>query len=880
MYFRFIFAKTKKTTKLFGKRIKLTLCFLCQALLIFGQSLQEFKDIWVKESKEFLINNQEPLPYLQSGFHHFSRLQDDEFTDDLGSVWDKFPTLPVSNIPKSKKFEKAPQFDFDETAYHNPRFLPCYISEKVENIRTQNSVMLPRIRKPEYITSNPAKLNFKFYGNSITVTYDRLLSLPVEQPVTKEVVTDYWKKFVVANSNHLVNQLNAFQNRLGLNDWGYFLMVKACANAIYPKDESGENLLVWALLIRSGFNVKIGYNQLGSSILYTATTEIFGVHSVRINGTVYYVDKPIYSFPIFSYFPNHPGASGSFELNFKQSLNFQGEIENKKIEFHWDKKSYIFNLKYNPEEIHFLESYPQTDPFIYFNAPFSLLSGESLSRQFKPILSSMRKEEGAAFLQQFVQKVFSYRPYNDMYGYDRFMFPEELLFKEESNDKGKALLFCWMITNLMNEKAALIEYPGFFSVAISLGQPMDGDNYYVNGKRYTIADPTFENAPIGLVMRDFYNLKPLITPLNGSKDEQIRKEKVWKQAIAFGAERSGSGSDFLTDESGNAYITGYFRENPKKINLSSPSPFIAKFDEYNTLVWMMKFNSDTKAFGLELKQLEKNEFYLAGSFSGNLECNGMKIQTAPTDPDLFFVQFNKDGKVGWMTKSGLDDLEEDTKLFYVIRFSRSGEIQSVHLSNEDERKGVTGFQQFSNEGLCYIASRYQTTGLDRPSELVINKSVLRLRQNISRMRQLGMERTVIGLTAILNSIITNGDQLTGSDLITVCKEKLSDGKSFSTAVDEVLQKIKLLKNENGIIEVITSDFKPFKILNFRISNRSHFKIIPLDNNDLKITVIDGFEYVDDILKEDVNSVIFELSTGSAVIDFGTDHQLFTKYFRH
>lgn len=865
---------------MFGERIKLTICFLFHASLIFSQSIQEFKEIWVKESKEYLLNNQMPLPYLQSGFHHFARVQDTELAEGLETGWDKFSVLPVSSIPKSKKFETAPQFDFDETSYHNPRFLPCYISEKDYYASGKNSSKLPRIRKPEYVTSNPLKLNFKFFGNNISVTYDKLLSLPVDLPLTKEIVTDYWKKFVVANSNHLVNQLNVIQNRLGLNDWGFFLLVKACANAIYPNDEPGETLLAWALMIRSGFCIKIGFNQLGSSLLYTTSTEIFGVHSVRIDGCVYYIDKPIYSFPITSHIPNHPGANGSIQMNFKQSLNFSGEIQNKKIVFRWDKKTFDFNLKFNPEEIRFLESYPQTDPVIYFNAPFSLLSGESLAKQFKPILAAMRKEEGAAFLQQFVQKVFTYRPFNDLYGYDRFMFPEELLFKEESNDKGKALLYSWMITNLMNQKAALLEYPGFFSVAIKLDQPMDGDNYDVNGRKYTIADPTFENAPIGLVMKDFYLMKPLVTELSRNKEEELRKTKIWNQAMAFGAERSGTGTDFLTDENGNSYITGYFKENSKNSTLSLPSPFIAKFDENSALIWMIKFRSGSKAFGLELKQLERNEFYLAGSFSGVLECNGIKIQSPQTDPDLFFVQFDKDGKVGWMKKSGLDDLEEDAKLFYVVRFSRSGEIQSIQLSNEDERKGEIGFQQNTNEGLCYIASRYQTTGLEKPSEVVVNKSVQRLRQNVGRMRQLGIERTITGVSAILNSMIMDGDQLFGTELSAVCREKLTEGRRLSVAGEEILQKIKSLRNEHGIIEINTSDSKSIRILNFRIFNRSHFKIVPLDNNDLNIRIIDGFEYNDDLLKDNVNSIIFEVSTSSLIIDFGTDHQLLTKYFRH
>ena len=862
-----------------SKILFLLLCLSFQTSFNFGQTLQEFKEIWVSESREYLLNNQKPLPYLQSGFHHFSRVQDNALAEGLESEWEKFTVAPAFPVPKSKKFDQAPQFNFDETSYHNPQFLPYYTAEKSYLTNETASSNLPRIRKPEYTSSSPAKLNFKFYGNNVAVTHDKLLSLPFNQPISKETVSEFWKHFVVANSNHLVNQLMAYRDRLGLNDWGYFLLVKTCSNALYPTDEAGATLLSWALMIRSGFDVKIGFNQLGGSVLYPSASKIFGIPSVKINGSVYYIDKSIYSFPITSYSSNHPGATGVLHLKINQSLNFQGEIQNKKIQFPWDNKLYEFNLKFNPEVIQFLESYPQTDPEFYFDAPFSFPVKESLMKQFKPVLAGMKKEAGASFLQQFVQKSFAYRPYNDLFGFDRFMFPEELLFKDESNDKGKALLYAWMISNLLNQKAALVEFPGFYSVAVSLNQPMDGDNFLINGRSYSIADPTFENAPIGLMMKEFYPLKPMIIPLKDVLESENQEAKIWKLATAFGAERSGTGSDFLRDESGSAYITGFFNEKLSH-NSTSPTPFLAKFDENNALVWMVKFRSDSKAFGLELMQLDKNEFYLAGSFRGDLECNGIRIQSDPSDPDLFFAQFNKQGEIGWMVKSGLDDLEEDTKLFYTVRFSRSGDIKSVSLANEDERTGTTGFQQSTNEGLCYIASRYQTTGLDKTSEEPIPKSAVRFRQNLNRMNQLGIEQSIAGLASLFNSLINTVDQLTGSELATLRQEKWQPGSITFPNLTETIQKITLIKNFDGIIEIYTVDARPIKISSFRVANMAHFKMILLDNNDLKIRVIDGVTYESGALIEPVNSLIIDLSTGIIFVDIGIDHLTVSKNLRH
>jgi hypothetical protein len=846
---------------------------------VSGQTIKEFKEIWVKESREYLLNNQKPLPYLQSGFHYFSRLQDESFTEVLKGNWEQFTVIPSSHVPKSRKFETPPKFIFDETSYHNSQFLPCFSNDQSEE-SSELSENLPRIRKPEFTTLNPLKLSFKFYGNNVAISFDKLLSLPVNRQLNNEIIADYWNKFIIGNSQHLIGQLMTYKDRLGLNDWGYFLLVKSCSNALYPKDETGGTLLSWALMIRSGYDVKIGYNQLGNSVLYRTATKIFGVPKVSINQSEYYIDQPIASFPITSYLPIHSGATGKIHLKFNKSLNFQGEVLIKKFQFPWDKKMYEFNLKYNPEVIHFLEEYPQTDPFICFNAPFTALSKETLWKQIKPVLAGMRREECAAFLQQFVQKSFSYSPFNDLYGYDRFMFPEELLFKDQSNDKGKSLLFAWMISNLLNQKAALVEFPGFYSVAISLGQPMDGDNYFVDGKSYTMADPTFDNAPLGLVMKDFYPLKPHVRLLKNTTEETNDEEIIWKLALAFGAERSGSGKDYLKDDGGNSYITGFLYEKTISQLVPAPAPFIAKFDENNSLVWMLRFNVEGKAFGLEIKQLSKDEFYLAGSFRGKLVCNGVELQTASTDPDLFFAQFNRNGEIEWMTKSGLDDLEEDTKLFYVVKISRSGDILSVMLANEDERTGLTGFRESSQEGLCYVASRYQTTGLEKESDGAIPKANVLFRQKLKRMQQLGMEETMSYLTSVLNSVLNPGYQLTGTELSASNIEKTNSEGNSLAYLKEILPNFKIIKNKDGIIEINTFNSRPVKISSFNILSISHLKIIPLDNNDLKIKVIDGIEFDSLIFKEKINSLILELSSGNVLIDLGKEHHTITRNLKY
>jgi len=863
---------------LFPKFLIFSLVLSIQTNWVIGQTINDFKEIWVNESREYLLNNQKPLPYLQSGFHHFSRLENEKFTEVLEGKWDFFQVLTARPVPKSRKFESQPQFVYEEASYHNPHILPYFLAENKPD--ESNSINLPRIRKPEYTSSGLLKLNFKFYGNNLAITCDRFLTLPVNQPPGRDIVIEFWRKFLIGNSQHLISQLLILRDRLGLNDWGYFLLVKTVSKELYVSDETGSTLLSWGLMLHSGYDVKIGYNQLGSTLMYKTKDKIYGTPFVKIDNSEFYIDRPIASFPIHTYLDAHPGALGTIGLSFKKAINFQGTFETKKFDFFWNRKQYEFNIKYNPMVINYLEDYPQTEPELFFGSPFTYSTLESLRKQMKPVLAGMKTVEAAAFLQQFVQKSFAYRPYNDLFGFDRFMFPEELLFKEESNDKGKSLLYAWLISNLLNQQAILVEFPGFYSVAISLDQPMDGDNFQLEGRNFTFADPTFNDAPLGLIMSELFALKPLLHPLGTNAHELNEEQKIWKLAQTFGAKRSGSGKDFVRGENGNTYITGYLNEKNIAHPSPSPTPFLAKFNALNSLEWMVKFRSEGSAFGLELKQLDNNELYLAGSFRGKLECNGKLIQTGLSDPDLFFVQFNKMGEIGWMTKSGLDELDEDTKLFYVVKFDRTGEIQSVQLANEDERAGTTGFQLSSNEGLCYIASRYQTTGLDKQGEELAVKPILAYRQNFNRMKQLGTEETIASLTAVLKSVIHTGSQLSGSDLYSLRRVKAIPEINSTTSITEMLQNLRQIKNNYGIIEITTANGIPLSIPPYTISNRSHLKIVPTDNNDLKINVIDGFGIETGVQREKINSMIIELNTGNLILDIGSEHQVITRSLRH
>jgi len=148
------------------------------------------------------------------------------------------------------------------------------------------------------------------------------------------------------------------------------------------------------------------------------------------------------------------------------------------------------------------------------------------------------------------------------------------------------------------------------------------------------------------------------------------------------------------------------------------------------------------------------------------------------------------------------------------------------------------------------------------------------------MRQLGTDVTTATLTSLLKSLINTGNQLSGSDLASFRQEKLLTSSNSVSNMTKIIQKIKLLRNDYGIVEIFTTDSKSFKVLSFSIANKSHLMIIPLDNNDLKINVIDGIDLESGNSREKVNSLIIDLSCSTVILDIGSDHQIISRNFKH
>lgn len=69
----------------------------------------------------------------------------------------------------------------------------------------------------------------------------------------------------------------------------------------------------------------------------------------------------------------------------------------------------------------------------------------------------------------------------------------------------RAILFTRLVRDLLGLKCILVYYPGHLASAVCLKQQVNGDYISLDGDVYTICDPTYIGAPVGITMPEMDN---------------------------------------------------------------------------------------------------------------------------------------------------------------------------------------------------------------------------------------------------------------------------------------------------------------------------------------------------------------------------------------
>jgi hypothetical protein len=117
------------------------------------------------------------------------------------------------------------------------------------------------------------------------------------------------------------------------------------------------------------------------------------------------------------------------------------------------------------------------------------------------------------------------------------------------------------------------------------------------------------------------------------------------------------GESIALDASGNAYITGYYRNavgfgNDTSVSVAyNGNVFIAKIDPNGVWLWSSTAGADNLAAGTDIEVAPNGSVYVGGYFYGTTQFNGDTLSSDGLS-DLFIAQYDSTGVYQWSRKFG------------------------------------------------------------------------------------------------------------------------------------------------------------------------------------------------------------------------------------
>ncbi|MCB0804609.1 MAG: hypothetical protein KDC05_02365 [Bacteroidales bacterium] len=850
------------------------------------QSFEEFKKQRESDLDAFRKKQEEFIKKMQDEFDQYVEQRDKEFADYLSKQWKQYEVFAGVPIPESPKPDEIPAYDTeDEDQESWNRIEPI----KTENISTddQQQMILPRLLKSDEATFDKTNMTFGFFGFRIILDYDNQIRIDPPAAINPSTISSFWSKMSNTNYNNLVTQLEDYKTRLNLNDWAYYMLAHEFASTVYDNSETGRDLLTWVLLNRSGFKTRLAYSGNNLCLLIPSQNMIYSLNYFTENGINYYLLKDLGTQEISTYDKDYAGSGRYLDFSIKSPLNFNKKLVSKSLGFNFEGKPYSLNISYNQNLIDFYSKYPQVDLDIYFDAAVSPETKESLMGSLKPIVLEMNEQDAVNFLLRFVQSTFAYKTDQQQFNREKFFFPEEIIYYPYSDCEDRSVFFAYLVKELLNLQVIGLEYPGHVATAVNFTSESAGDYLEHNGKRFTIADPTFINAPVGLTMPEFRGVQPRIIELSTLAVNGSKAKTVWERVMESGGQKGGNLQDIVYDETGNAYLTGYFTDQVRfgeilldaGNNGESRNVFVAKFDKNGQAVWAKKASSGKNATGFTILLENNNDLYVAGSFTGNLTFDESQINLTCKDElnDVFIAKYNVAGRLIWAGKGGLDTYPQENHLTYLTKFGKDGSNRGTSFFNEDQNFKNYGLQS-GPMGLLYLTGSFSNTAgfVLAKKELVTNEGgsfdlLTSLKDESDKLIGEQYEQSIAGLFSVVNHIKYNGIKITGDIAQKTLDKYNSRFKDKYPSIYESIGKINFLLNDDGIITLETITGKSLSIDKLKISNGSKIKISSYSDGNAQIDILSGISVGKVFIWYDLNYVKLFKKSGDLLFDYDSDH---------
>ena len=459
---------------------------------------------------------------IKAEFQEYKEKQDQEFASFLKSNWSEFdtyqgrvrikepkprqipvmlPVVPVRPLPAPDKPDPVPDVPVPSPVVIAPPIIIPVVPP-------------PAPPQPKPVPVAADMIEIAFYGNAVRFNFDQQWkNYRLHGGAKPEAMSAFWTMMSGSKYEAAIQSIADDRRNLKLDDWGGVTLWRAVAQTLQPDRKSEQNLLLWFFLIKSGYDVRLGYAGNEVHLFVAMKQQIYATKFTKVGNQTYYAvlaedhGDSIGSF--YTYEANYPDKLRPLNIQ-TASTGFTKTVSAQRVlGFNYKGKPVKLSVPYDRRLVEYLDTFPQSEFELYFDTDGSSLVRRGLLDELRKYTAKMSQEEAVEFLLTFVQQSFAYKTDNDQFGREKYFFVEESLHFPYNDCEDRSIMFSWLVRELAGIKVIGLLYPGHMTTAVALKNVKPGDaTVNFHGTQYTIADPTYIGAPVGKAMPSYERLKP------------------------------------------------------------------------------------------------------------------------------------------------------------------------------------------------------------------------------------------------------------------------------------------------------------------------------------------------------------------------------------
>ena len=428
-----------------------------------------------------------------------------EYVKFLERAWKEYKVLP--SIPRPKD-EVVPPTIMPRQDKNKKQAKEIPIENVVSPIL---SLPQPKPISPIYENDKVEEKNFSFsyMGTTCEVRLPKDLNIRMSGCESCMIAT-IWKQLATNAMDNTIRDFLALRLKMQLCDWAYLNLIDTFAKAFCGH---GNEAVIMAAFIysQSGYKMRLGRDCEKLYLLYGSKHGIYEKGYIVIEGINYYpLDDKVERMEISDFsFPQEQSMSLYIENAQKFTIRPSAKRKLASEQYH----DVTIDSQVNLNLIQFYNTYPSSEVNGNFMTRWKMYADtpmdESVSQMLYPDIKN--KIEGLSDVQavnqilNWVQTAFQYEYDDKVWGHDRAFFAEETLYYPYCDCEDRAILFTRLVRDLLGLKCILVYYPGHLASAVCLKQQVNGDYISLDGDVYTICDPTYIGAPVGITMPEIDN---------------------------------------------------------------------------------------------------------------------------------------------------------------------------------------------------------------------------------------------------------------------------------------------------------------------------------------------------------------------------------------